>query len=148
MTNRWPLGPKGWAVNELGKEKQVTLGRRSSGFERVTSTQEKHSRQLRTKASCLTSNEPCLRRRKYAVGLRTRQVYDAGSTLSVYERDRSTTPETRCRSLNATGLRRQKYAVGLRTRQVYDARSTLSVFERDRSTTPEVRCRSSNATGL
>src|SRR5688572_8331180 len=100
MTNRWPLGPKGWAVNELGKEKQVTLGRRSSGFERVTSTQEKHSLQLRTKASCLT-------------WLRTSPVYDAGSTLSVYERDRSTTPEARCRSLNATGQRRRKHAVGL-----------------------------------
>src|SRR5688572_8331181 len=61
----------------------------------------------------LASNEPGLRRRKYAVGLRTRQVYDAGSTLSVFERYRSTTPEARCRSLNATGQRRRKHAVGL-----------------------------------
>ena len=118
MTNRWPLGPKGWAVNERGKESEISLARRRTGFERVRSTQLKHSRGLRTKASCLTSKATGLRRRKHAVGLRTRQVYD-GRTLSVSERDRS----------------------------LYDGRK-LSVFERDGSTTTEERCRSLNATGL
>src|SRR5688572_12492414 len=125
MTNRWPLGPKGWAVNELGKEKQVT-GQTKLGV-RMRQVDARESLQFRTKARCLTSKAPSprtvercrslnatgLRRRKYAVGLRTRQVYDAGSTLSVSERDRSTTPEVRCRSSNATGLRRRKQAVGL-----------------------------------